>query len=95
MVTNNAPFCHRHLRVKVKKHICRVRTEDAWIGEGNQGYRKGGWEGGGRTMMKERRKGELPFEIENRKELIYWGWTPRGGFGGDGGGWTGRMGIQD
>lgn len=46
-------------------------------------------------MMKERRKGELPFEIENRKELIYWGWTPRGGFGGDGGGWTGRMGIQD
>lgn len=61
-----------------------------------RGTRDKGREGGGRTMMKERRKGELPFEIENRKELIYWGWTPRGGgFGGDGGGWTGRMGIQD
>lgn len=34
-------------------------------------------------MMKERRKGELPFEIENRKELIYWGWTPRGGVSGE------------
>ena len=65
------------------------------------------WRGGtgdkgredGRTMMKERRKGGSPFEIENRKELIYWSWILWGGGGvvsGEmAGGGQGRMGIQD
>ena len=54
--------------------------------------------------MKERRKGGSPFEIENRKELIYWSWILWGGgwfrggrvvSGEMAGGGQGRMGIQD
>lgn len=50
MVTNNAPFCHKHLRVKVKKHIhhsWRTAEEDD-----RTGYKRG-WKMGGRGEDRE------------------------------------------
>lgn len=54
MVTNNAPFCHRHLRVKVKKHICHSRCtkEDNRTGGEEEAGDKGMEDGRGRGRTK-------------------------------------------
>lgn len=73
MVTNNAPFCHRHLRVKVKKHICHSRctAEDDgtgikkwWMEEGTEDKEEG--EGKGRAAISDMEK--------NRTYLLVVGW---------------------
>lgn len=51
MVTNNAPFCHRHLRVKVKKHICHSRCTVEDDGMGGTGIKD--WRVEGRMEYKE------------------------------------------
>lgn len=91
MVTNNAPLCHRHLRVKVKKHICHSRrtVEDdgkRWR-RGRAGIKDCGMEG--RTEPEEGGEEEPPPQIWNRKETYLLEQDFHAGRGrGGGGGWS-------
>lgn len=75
MVTNNAPLCHRHLRVKVKKHICHSRRTAEDDGKrwrrGRAGIKDCGMEG--RRETEEKRSCRLRYGTE--KKLIYWSRT--------------------
>lgn len=48
-----------------------------WWGNGDE--EMAGWKRGQRTKRKEKGKRELPFQIWERIELIYWSWSVSGG----------------
>lgn len=84
MVTNNALFCHRHLRVKVKKHIHhsqRAVVDVDVVLKGVEDRRQG--------RAKTNRKGEQQLQIQNT--LIFCNWAQQGDQG-DGGGADGEKG---
>lgn len=65
---------------------------------GSEDEEMAGWKRGQRTKRKEKGKRELPFQIWERIELIYWSWCVLGGgrgsemwSGGAQGGWEFRI----